>query len=269
MRKAVFFDIDGTILDAVGGIHEISERVRTAMKNLQKAGHLIFIATGRPYAFLQKEILNFGFDGFVLDNGAIATVGDKIIFDKPIPKNLVKKVRDLAVEGNVEYIFESHPYTYCEKGFTAFENFFVRIDANLSEIVRDFDFDKISVSKIECRTERTDTETVDEVYKKILAVRGLTGWADPFHFKTLEIYSAEVSKATGIFKILEYFNIPVENSFAFGDGINDREMITKVGTGLAMGTGKEDLKRSAKYVVPGIHEDGVAVGIEKYILEAD
>ena len=266
MRKAVFFDIDGPILDAVGGIHEITDRVRTAMKNLQAAGHLIFIATGRPHAFLQKEILNFGFDGFVLNNGAVATVGEKIIFNQPIPKSAVKKVRDLAVEGNVEYIFESHPYTYCPEGFAAFEKFFMRIDANQSGIVRDFDFEKISVSKIECLTDRTDTENVNLTYEKILSTPGLTGWADPFHFKTLEIYSAEISKATGIFEVLKYFDIPVENSYAFGDGINDYEMISKVGTGMAMATGAEDFKKSAKYVVPSVHEDGVAVGIEKYIL---
>ena len=269
MRKAVFFDIDGTILDAVGGITQLTERVRTAMKNLQKAGHLIFIATGRPYAFLQKEVLNFGFDGFVLNNGAVAIVGEKIIFDKPIPKSSVEKVRNLAVEGNVEYIFESHPYTYCQQGFEVFERFFKRIDANQSKIVRDFEFDKISVSKIECLTDRTDFENINATYEKILSTPGLTGWADPFHFKTLEIYSAEVSKATGIFEVLKYFDIPVENSFAFGDGINDHEMISKVGNGIAMGTGAEDLKRSAKFVVPSVHEDGVAVGIEKYILGAD
>ena len=269
MRKAVFFDIDGTILDAFGGITKITERVRTAMKNLQAEGHLIFIATGRPYAFLQQEILNFGFDGLVLSNGAVATVGEKTIFNKPLPKSSVEKVRDLAVEGNVEYIFESHPYTYCKTGFDVFERFFKRISANQSEIVRDFDFEKISVSKIECLTESTDFENINATYEKILSTPGLTGWADPFHFKTLEIYSAEVSKATGIFEVLKYFDIPVENSFAFGDGKNDYEMISKVGTGMAMATGAEDFKRSAKYVVPSVHEDGVAVGIEKYILGAD
>ena len=269
MRKAVFFDIDGTILDAVGGIHEITPRVRAAMKNLQAAGHLIFIATGRPYAFLQKEILNFGFDGFVMNNGAIATVGEEIIFNKPLPKDAVKKVRDLAVEGNVEYLFESYPYTYCPKNFSAFQKFFKRIDARTEKILPDFDFDKISVSKIECLTDRTDVENFEKVYEKILETPGLHGWADPFHFKTLEIYSANVSKATGILKVLELFNIPLKNSFAFGDGINDYEMISQVGNGFAMATGSEELKNFAKHVVPGVHEDGVAAGIEKYILGAD
>ena len=100
----------------------------------------------------------------------------------------------------------------------------------------------------------------------MLATPGFTGWADPFHYKTMEIYSDTVSKATGILKVLEHFNIPVENSFAFGDGRNDGEMIQTVGTGIVMGTARDELKKVGKYVVPGVHEDGVAVGIENYIL---
>lgn len=269
MREAIFFDIDGTILDAVGGIHHIRENVRNAMKKLQAEGNLLFIATGRPYAFLQKEILNFGFDGFIMNNGAVVLSGDKIIFEQPLEKDDVQKVIDIATSDNVEYLLESFPYSYCKKNFSAFENFFNRIDANKTKITHDFDLDKISVSKIECLTERTDTKNVEQTYEKILALPGFTGWADPFHFKTLEIYSDKVSKATGIMKVLEYFNIPVEKSFAFGDGINDYEMVAAVGTGFAMATGAEDFKRAAKYVVPSVHEDGVAFGIEKYILGAD
>ena len=266
MTKAIFFDIDGTILDAFGGITKITERVRAAMKKLQSEGNLIFIATGRPYAFLQKEILNFGFDGFVLNNGAVAIVGDKIIFQHNLDKIDVKKIIDIAVAENLEYFLEGYPFTYYEKGFKACESFFVRAGADFNKITNDFDIEKISVSKIECTTARTDTDNIEKSYKKILAVPGFTGWADPFHFKTLEIYSNKISKATGIFKVLEHFNIPVENSYAFGDGKNDYEMIAQVGTGFAMATGADDFKRMAKYVVPSVFDDGVAVGIEKYIL---
>lgn len=269
MKKAVFFDIDGTIMDAVGGIRTIRGKVRNAIKKLQSAGNLIFIATGRPYAFLQKELLDFGFDGFVMNNGAIVLVGDKIIFKQDLEISDVKKVCDLAVAENLEYFLEDFPYTYTKKSFLSVDEFFTRAGADRSKIIYDFDIDKISVSKIECRTNRTDFEEIGKSYEKILATPGFTGWADPFHFKILETYSDKVSKATGIFKVLEHFNIPVENSYAFGDGKNDFEMIKSVGCGIAMATGSEDFKRSAKYVVPSIHEDGVAVGIEKYILGAD
>lgn len=266
MTKAIFFDIDGTIIDKAGGIRKITPRVEQAMRALQKAGHKIFIATGRPYAFIYPEMLNFGFDGFVLNNGALVLVGGELIYRNDLNMAGVKKICELAESERIEYMLESFPEIYCPRRFTACYDFFKVVGVDSSNYISDFDFDKISVSKVECVTKRTDAENLDAVYKKMIATPGFTGWADPFHFKTTEIYSAEVSKATGILRVLKHFGIGVENSYAFGDGNNDREMLKTVGTGFVMGTAKDELKRIAKFVVPGVHEDGVAFGIENYIL---
>ena len=91
MKKAIFFDIDGTLIDARAGVPHFSPRLRAALNNLQNAGHYIFIATGRPRAFLQKEILDFGFDGFMSRPNTMPTMptGTKNIimmslYDMPI-----------------------------------------------------------------------------------------------------------------------------------------------------------------------------------------
>lgn len=70
MKKAVFFDIDGTLIDCINGICEITPKVSKMIKNVQKNGDYAFIATGRPYALLYEHLLDFGFDGFILENGA-------------------------------------------------------------------------------------------------------------------------------------------------------------------------------------------------------
>ena len=266
MTKAIFFDIDGTILDKEHGIAEITPRVQSAMKNLQKQGNYIFIATGRPYSFLPENILNFGFNGFVMSNGAVIMLDGKIFFQSSLDTKKIKKLCDFAETENIEYMLESYPDIYCPRGFTACENFFKKIEVDYSKFIRDFDIEKISVSKMEFISSRTDLENVEIAYKKILAEPGVTGWADPFHFKTMEVYSDEVSKATGILKVLEHLNIEVKNSYAFGDGFNDREMLQTVGTSFVMATAKDEVKKFANIVVPSVHDDGVAVGIEKYIL---
>ncbi|MBQ7704647.1 MAG: HAD family phosphatase [Selenomonadaceae bacterium] len=266
MTKAIFFDIDGTILDREHGIAQITPRVASAMKKLQAAGDKIFIATGRPVSFIYGELLNFGFDGFVTSNGALVLVGGKVIFESELDMDGVKKICAKADAENIEYILQSYPNTYLRKNFTVCENFCKQIGVDYSNFVRDFDLDKIKISKMECMTARRDLENLDVIYKEMIATPGFTGWSDPFHYKTMEIYSDKVSKATGILKMLEYFKIPVENSFAFGDGRNDGEMIKTVGTGLVMGTARDELKKVGKYVVPGVQDDGVAVGIENYIL---
>lgn len=265
MSKAVFFDIDGTILDREHGITKITPKVAAAMRKLQAKGDKIFIATGRPVSFLYKELLDFGFDGFVTANGALVLAGGEVIFEKKLDMAGVKKICEIADAENIEYILQGYPNTYLKKNSPACETFCNKIGVDYSKFIRDFDMDEISVSKLECMSLRQDAENLDVVYKKILSTPGFTGWADPFHYKTMEIYSETVSKATGILEMLKYFDIPVENSFAFGDGLNDNEMIQTVGTGIVMGNAKDDLKKVGKYVVPSVHEDGVAVGIEKYI----
>ena len=267
MDRAIFFDIDGTLLDRQHGITDITPRVASAMRKLQAAGDKIFIATGRPAAFLYKGLLNFGFDGFVTSNGALVLIDGEVIFKSEVDTAGVKKICALAESEQIEYIIESYPNNYVPRNFKVAEKFLNLIGVDYSNFIRDFDIEKISISKIECVSDRKDAENLDIVYKKMLATPGFTGWADPFHYTSMEIYSDKVSKATGILKVLEHFKIPVENSCAFGDGHNDAEMIQNVGTGFVMGTAKDELKKLAAHVVPGVHDDGVAVGIENYILQ--
>lgn len=52
MKKAIFFDIDGTLIDVQKKQTKMSEPVRQAIAKLKAAGHYTFIATGRPWAYL-------------------------------------------------------------------------------------------------------------------------------------------------------------------------------------------------------------------------
>lgn len=266
MTKAVFFDIDGTLLAAISGIPNLTEKVKDALKRLKSAGHYIFIATGRPYAFLQEELLKFGFDGFVMSNGAAVMIDGKIIFKQALNRDAVKNICEYAESEKVEYMLEGYPQIYYRREFKAVEKFLKKINVIDEKFVRDFDLDEVETLKIECVTARTDLENVDKVYKKILATKGFSGWSDPFRFKSLEVSSDKISKAEGIVQALNYINVDIKNAYAFGDGYNDTEMLERVGTGIAMGTAGDDLKRRAKFVVPSVFEDGVAVGIDKYIL---
>ena len=77
MKKAVFFDIDGTLLNSSKGAHEMTSAVKNSIRELQKNDTLVFIASGRPYAFLNDDIKNFGFDGYILMNGSLILLNDK------------------------------------------------------------------------------------------------------------------------------------------------------------------------------------------------
>lgn len=63
MKRAVFFDIDGTLLDCQNGITHMTPRVKKAIRELKNRGDYVFIASGRPYAFISKELYLY-YDGY-------------------------------------------------------------------------------------------------------------------------------------------------------------------------------------------------------------
>ena len=58
-------------------------------------------------------------------------------------------------------------------------------------------------------------------------------------------------------KVLEYLNLNVQDSYAFGDGLNDLEMIQTVGTGVAMGNAVDELKAVSDLVCDSVHNNGL------------
>ena len=80
----------------------------------------------------------------------------------------------------------------------------------------------------------------------------------------VEMMPKGVSKADGIRILLEELDIPLDNTYAFGDGPNDLEMLQYVQYGTAMGNAEEVVLQTAKYRTEGIWEDGVARALERY-----
>ena len=83
---------------------------------------------------------------------------------------------------------------------------------------------------------------------------------------TFEIYASNVSKATGILKVLELLNIDVKESYAFGDGKNDIEMFQTVNVAIAMGNANDEVKAYANMVCLPVDQDGVAKKLEELFL---
>lgn len=81
-RKAVFFDIDGTLWDEH---FVIPESTKEAIRKLRENGHLAFLCSGRTRAFIQDErLLALGFDGIVAGCGTWIEMDGKTLFYKKI-----------------------------------------------------------------------------------------------------------------------------------------------------------------------------------------
>lgn len=265
MKKAIFFDIDGTLINIRKKQTQISLPVKRAIQELRAAGHHTFIASGRPWAYLDPELTESGlFDGFVIMNGAVVILDGQVIFRQDMPAETVEAMVKLAEEKGIEYILESHPYVYLKEDFKGLENVYRNIDIDVSKFVRQFDLSEVKAGKLEFLC---DTPKASGLFDKLLSWPGVTGLIDPTLLKYMELYAADISKATGIQQALQYMDIPLANSYAFGDGLNDIEMMGTVGHALVMGNAGAELKALAEHVLPDVDEDGVAEGIYRYILK--
>lgn len=262
MNRAIFFDVDGTLLDSMHGQSEISEAVVSKLRKLQEQGDYIFIATGRPHSFMSDYLLNFGFDGLLLNNGAHIEMHNKTIYKKPLEREFVKKITAALEEKRIEYILQGEAHSYLKQEFKVFNHFFDSFGILTSKVIRNFDPAEIDVFKIEvlCKEKEQQDYCTSflETYPSYTHFFSISG-------EVCEIHAKESTKGTGILKVLELLNIPVENSYAFGDGDNDIEMLQTVGCGIAMDNATDEVKAYADKITLSVQEDGVAAGIEQYI----
>lgn len=68
-RKAIFFDIDGTLVGHEGNRVIMPESTKIAIKKLRENGHFAFICSGRPIRFILQEFGDNMFDGYISCNG--------------------------------------------------------------------------------------------------------------------------------------------------------------------------------------------------------
>ncbi len=78
-----------------------------------------------------------------------------------------------------------------------------------------------------------------------------------------DILRTNVNKGYSIEKILDLLGIAPEHTIAFGDGMNDKEMLQTVGEGFAMGNAHDDLFKYAKHQTATVNEEGIARGLEQ------
>lgn len=87
--------------------------------------------------------------------------------------------------------------------------------------------------------------------------------------KCLEIFDGGVSKYNAIKLIMEKENIKNEDVIAFGDGLNDVDMIKLSGIGVAMGNALDEVKEASDYITISHNDDGVIYFLRGYLREND
>ncbi|MFV0555501.1 MAG: Cof-type HAD-IIB family hydrolase [Lactovum sp.] len=267
MRKIIFLDIDGTL---VNFDQTIPDSTIKALKEAKEKGHYLFISTGRSYPSIHKELLDLNlFDGIIASAGANIFWQGKEIYHSYLPQ---EKLTELAK------ILDRHEAIYMFQGYNG--RF---IDAKNGERMtkhfkdHGFDIEKFSFFKqtvIESPYARDDIESgvfheakvsLEEIQKEIgndVKITALS-FEDKNEDNSGEFTKAGVNKATGIQFVLEYLELSQKDSLAFGDSANDIEMIQYAEVGVAMGNAIQEVKAVADIITDNISEDGIYKAFKK------
>lgn len=249
MIKAIYLDFDDTLYS-----HTLDKIPDSAVLGLNKArekGIKIFICSGRS----TKEMMWFNLgdlqlDGVIVNNGQVGLDSSmkKVLFSNPVEGELKKRCIEL---------FNDKKYaTYCatlDDIYLNFENEIVRkIQSRFSTPIPRVDIyrgEDIYMASAFFNNE----EERKAIYDCFEEYAYITTWSEG----AVDIVSKTVSKAKGIEQMNELFNIDTKETMAFGDGINDVDMLKHCNIGVGVGNGCEELKQSADYITDDIDNNGI------------
>lgn len=250
MKKAVFFDIDGTLWDRYG---VIPDSTKEAIRLLRENEVYTFICTGRTPAFIQiPELLNLGFDGILAGCGTYVSFEGEELLHETIPPERVKRTLEILRKYGMPTVLEGKTYQYVEEADFAGDPFLDVLKKSIGErllSITENDM-KWEISKFSSSIKNTE-------YKQ--ALKEMEEWYDFLVHENVVVEGVPkgFSKASGIRFVCEKLGIEHKNTYAFGDSVNDVEMLKYVAHGIAMGNGTDEAKQAADYVTDELHADGI------------
>lgn len=263
MVKIIFSDMDGTLLTSA---NKLPEGFDAAMSELKRRDVIFAPASGRQYYSLLRSFDKYRDDFlFLAENGTLVMYKGKEIFSCPLGFEAAREVL-AASEG-----FENILRVYCGK-----KDAYLRREQNTPEfhaelekyythndVVDSFDeLDdmplKIAFFDPTANAKKNIYDKLTQFYDSLQVVLSSDYWVD--------VMSPDINKGKAVENIQRVMNIAPEECAAFGDYLNDYEMLQAVGYGFAMGNAHPDLKSVAKFAVPNNNQAGVLFGIRRLMV---
>ena len=260
MSALLFFDIDGTLI-TLDDKHIMPESAKEALRKAKEQGNKIFINTGRAKTAIDKHLLDFGFDGLVCGCGTYIEYEGKEILHHTLTKEQSISYAALLHEYKFQTVFEGKDRLFMEGecgpgSFLEYiYNYFSKNtdypieNANHPDLI----FDKFTATGFP----ESDMEAFQAAFEKDFTLI-------PHFSNTYEAVPKGFSKATGIQFLVDYLGEKLSDCYAFGDSINDMEMLKYVPHSVGMGNAVKEVLEVVEYRTTDILEDGIRNALGHY-----
>ncbi|MGP4040450.1 Cof-type HAD-IIB family hydrolase [Gracilibacillus sp. D59] len=254
-QKVVFLDIDGTILNHD---KQIPNESKVAVKQLHDAGVIVSIATGRAPFMFQDILEELNIQSYICFNGQYVVFNGEVVYQNPIDSEQLEELTKYSVNHHHPLVYQS-----IDDMKSSVSNH-LHIEESMGSLKRrhpleDSEYYKNQkIFQVLLFNKEEEQHIYEEKFQKLNFVR--------WHPVSCDVMPRYGSKANGIEKFIEALDLNWEDTYAFGDGLNDLEMITKAHTGIAMGNSVQEVKEAADLVTDDVNQNGLSKAMKKLSL---
>lgn len=248
--KILFFDIDGTLIDAK---HEMLDSTKAAISEARKNGHLCFINTGRSRFLVEGSISEMAeFDGFVMGCGTMISVNGRVLHHQSFSPELGARIAESLVCHKIDAVLEGSDNIFFRKPEELFTEPFYRYRIRfIGRSVGDYADAPGNFDKFYCYAD--DRAFVMDFYREFQEELDFIDRERGF----FEFVPRGCSKGAGIKRLVEELKLSMEDTVALGDSNNDMEMMKTAHISIAMGNATQGIKDIADYVTTNVDQDGI------------
>ena len=278
-KKVIFFDVDGTLVDVRSSQEFIPESTIKAIQATKQKGNLCFLCTGRSKAEIFSHILEIGFDGLIGAGGGFVEIGDEMLYHKQVSRNAIHHVVDFFEEHNFDFYIESNGGLYASQHLIPRLESIMYGDLEndpearrkkkeapnhfINSLKIGYDLHRDDVNKI-CFLEKEGFPFENIKAEFNLEFNVIHCTVPMFGNDSGELSVPGVNKASAIEALITHLGIPKDNTYAFGDGLNDIDMLKFCQYGIAVGNAAEGLKAIADEITDDIIDDGIYNSMKKH-----
>lgn len=266
-KKIIVLDIDGTLVNSK---KEITPETLKHLIMAQEQGHIVALASGRPYPGMKriaKELRLDEFGGYALAfNGGMVVecATGKAVFTKAIDSSYAKIIYEYACQHDLGLVTYQGDKVITGTNIDDYMEFEARL--NFMELCRVDDFVgyvDFEMPKCLLTAEPEKAALCEKEMAELLAPEINVFRSEPFF---IEVTRKGVDKAESIDKLLGILGMKQEDSICCGDGFNDLTMVSYGGIGVAMGNAQQVVKDAADYITGSCDEDGLVEVLKKFVL---
>ena len=255
----VVADMDGTLL---GDDHMIPEGFWPLLNRLNRAGISFAPASGRQYATLREQFAHPSADhppcNFIAENGTNVVLDHTTVSSTTISPDIVRQVLEtitqLGAHGHDIGIVACTPeVAYVDRGDEAFLEQTRRYYASMQQVDTVAELNPEEIIKIAVfgfdSVEESIYPHLSEFYEQAQVAVSGKHWID--------IMSADADKGHGLRELCAQLGISPSQTLAFGDYLNDLELLQQAGVAVAMANAHPRIAKTADFIAPSNSEQGV------------